>query len=313
MTKVRSPGRRPVGHSGVPTARRHRPNAARIVGLAVLLGCMSIAAAFGVQTALPGIARAATTPWSITPSPNWGAQNVINAIACASSTSCVAVGYYDTPASVQQTLTETLNDGTWSVVTSPDDGSGNNVLNAVACTSPTSCVAVGYYEGTTEQTLVETWNGETWTLASSPNHGTGSNYLAGVACVGSTDCVAVGDVVSVGQAFTLVETLSGTTWSVNSSGTVAAEGALTGVSCGSPTTCVAVGPTVTESSSGSEWTPDPTGDSGLRSVSCLSPTDCVGVGGVVKSFLYQTLAETWDGSSWSVVATPHVGTGDDLL
>jgi hypothetical protein len=274
---------------------------------------MSIAAAFGVQTALPGIARAATTPWSITPSPNWGAQNVINAIACASSTSCVAVGYYDTPASVQQTLTETLNDGTWSVVTSPDDGSGNNVLNAVACTSPTSCVAVGYYEGTTEQTLVETWNGETWTLASSPNHGTGSNYLAGVACVGSTDCVAVGDVVSVGQAFTLVETLSGTTWSVNSSGTVAAEGALTGVSCGSPTTCVAVGPTVTESSSGSEWTPDPTGDSGLRSVSCLSPTDCVGVGGVVKSFLYQTLAETWDGSSWSVVATPDVGTGDDFL
>jgi hypothetical protein len=277
--------------------------------------------AVGAQSVFTGTATASAdpSPWSVTPSPNWGARNELAAIACTSSASCVAVGYYYTPEGVEQTLVESLNDATWSIIPSPDEGSGNNVLSGVSCTSAASCVAVGYYDGTAQQTLAESWNGITWSIVASANFGTGSNYLSSVTCTSSTDCVAVGGIVSVGQAFTLVETSTGSTWSINSSGTANADGFLTGVSCGSPTTCMAVGPSVSESSNGSAWsvdlTPTPGIDTTINGVSCTSSTSCTAVGyaASVAFGFFQTVVESWDGSTWSVVNSPDEGNGDSYL
>ena len=51
----------------------------------------------------------------------------------------------------------------------------------------------------------------------------------------------------------------------------------------------------------------------LISVSCTSPTSCMAVGNQRSAGShYRTLAETWDGSTWSVTASPNPGTADYL-
>ena len=50
-----------------------------------------------------------------------------------------------------------------------------------------------------------------------------------------------------------------------------------------------------------------TGDSFLSSVSCVSTSWCVAVGSTGGDYGVETLIETWDGSSWSVVESPNDG------
>jgi hypothetical protein len=108
-------------------------------------------------------------------------------------------------------------------------------------------------------------------------------------------------------------------------------GQLNGVSCASATFCMAVGTsagyatTLTESWNGSVWSvvPSPNPSSGandLASVSCLSAVDCVAVGSSSElagdpnfpNQNPQSLAETWNGSNWSVVSTTSpLLSGDD--
>ena len=95
---------------------------------------------------------------------------------------------------------------------------------------------------------------------------------------------------------------------------------LTGVSCASVTMCMAVGYTIdtafrtlTELWDGSGWSVVTSLDQGpidnlLNGVSCASTTHCVAVGYYDNaSHLSQTLAESWDGTSWSVEATVNPG------
>ena len=263
------------------------------------------------------------TSWSITPSPdpNQGSNAGLGRVSCTSSTNCVAVGAYNNSSSVEQTLAETWNGTSWSIVSSPNEGSGQNALTDVSCTSSTICVAVGFYvnSSSVQQTLAETWNGTSWSTVSSPNEGSGPNELDGVSCTSSTNCVAVGfytAVIVVNPDFppinviqTLVETWNGTSWSIISSPNAGSDelNQLLGVSCSSSTSCVAVGfwavgttQTLIEAWNGTSWslTPSP-GFQGnydtLSDVSCTSSTICVAVGYDETSanpVLQKTLIET---------------------
>jgi hypothetical protein len=103
----------------------------------------------------------------------------------------------------------------------------------------------------------------------------------------------------------------------------ASDSELLGDSCVSPTDCMAVGfyldPTdgnqfpIAESWNGKSWTataapPDPSGSplTLLYSVSCVSSTFCMAVGqyDYNATGLPQTLAEEWNGSTWSIVTMP---------
>lgn len=96
--------------------------------------------------------------WSIASSPNPSStENILNGVTCADANSCVAVGQYiyGPGYGVLGTLVEQNTGDGWSVVTTPNNGSSNNTLYGVSCTS--ECQAVGnYYDGTTTHTLVET-------------------------------------------------------------------------------------------------------------------------------------------------------------
>jgi hypothetical protein len=88
------------------------------------------------------------TTWSVVPSPNASSINGFSGVSCVSTSSCTAVGDFNS-GTVTQTLIETLNGTTWSVVASPDSSSSDsNGLDGVSCPLANSgtCTAVGIFQ-----------------------------------------------------------------------------------------------------------------------------------------------------------------------
>ncbi len=218
----------------------------------------------------------------------------------------------------------------WSVTPSPNSSpTQDNYLNGESCTSPTACVAVGYYSnGTNDQTLIETWDGTAWSVTPSPNgSATQFNELSGVSCTSPSACVAVGTFYTGTTFRTLIETWDGTAWTVTSSpnSSPTQDNYLNSVSCTSPSACVAVGnfynttndQTLIETWDGATWsvTPSPNGSPAqenlLTGVSCTAATACVAVGFFFNGTDNQTLIETWDGATWSVTPSPNASPAQD--
>jgi hypothetical protein len=213
-----------------------------------------------------------SSTWSVVPTTNQ-TRSILNGVSCVSATDCTAVG---SVGNAPETLVESWNGTAWSVVPSPDPGSGDNILYGVSCASATACTAVGVSiqkvtgGGRTSKTLVESWNGTAWSTVPTPDPG--NKTLVGVSCVSATDCTAVGS--SGNSAMTLVESWNGTAWSVvpspNASGSI----------------------------------------NELLAVSCVSATACSAVGQYYNSQdLPRTLAESWNGTAWSVEPSPNKGSG----
>src|SRR5215471_19282558 len=284
--------------------------------------------------------------WSVVPSPNRKAnppENQLVGVTCLSATSCTAVGYGakkdpGTTFVVPKTLVERWNGSAWSIVPSPNRA-GVDELQGVSCVSASACTAVGWSAPSPKsgpssvRTLIETWNGTAWSIVPSPNPRTGTgNFLFGVSCVTAAFCAAVG---SYGQPDTaksdpITEIWNGSTWSVAPHPQKLHNAELASVSCVSATACTAVGShrrltaprgTLVESWNGSSWSVVPSADAGtsdknvLSGVSCTSATACTAVGSYfdigLPAPVQQTLAESWNGSSWSVVPSPDLGTGTD--
>ncbi len=117
-----------------------------------------------------------------------------------------------------------------------------------------------------------------WNIVPSPNSGpTESSFLMGTACPNAWSCWAVGGVFSSlgnnSQPSALIDSWNGSTWSV-----------------------------------GPDVAPPDTQASLLWSVDCVSSSDCWAVGAQEPDGQQQpqTLAENWNGTTWSVVPTPAV-------
>lgn len=171
------------------------------------------------------------TSWSIVSSPNVANINTLDAVAVISSNDIWAVGdYSDNSTGPSQNLVEHWNGTSWSIVSSPNAGPGDNALYAVTATSTNNVWAVGYscrvkscFFSGTEQTLTEQWNGSSWSIVSSPNAGNSSNVLTAVTASSANDIWATGYTCSKDNCFnsgiiqTLTEQWNGTNWSAVSS------------------------------------------------------------------------------------------------
>jgi hypothetical protein len=180
--------------------------------------------------------------WSVVPSPGPASGgNVLSAVSCVSAAACTAVGYdYEAP-TLEQTLVESWNGATWSVVPSPNRPQSNDLVG-VSCVSATACMAVGSHgDHRVNRALTESWNGATWSLVTSPNPGTTHDALVGVSCSLAAACTTVGTYSGASVVKTLVESWNGTRWSVVPSPTPGSADDLNGVSCASAAACTAVG------------------------------------------------------------------------
>lgn len=245
--------------------------------------------------------------WSIVPTPHLGPNSALSAVACTSSSMCIAVGQHGSAA-----LVESWNGTKWSVLRSPHRGSAD-LLDGVSCTSSRHCVAVGYYSGDGSgavDTLVESWNGTTWSVVSSPNPSKDFNFVLAVSCASASSCMAVGEEEKGSDFLNMAERFNGKTWEVTKIPDPSSTyDQLNGVSCSTSASCVTVGYSEShgielalgESWNGHSWsnvTPaDPSATSyQLSGVSCASASHCMAVGGYVPEFDNpfgtQTLIET---------------------
>jgi hypothetical protein len=186
------------------------------------------------------------TSWTIQPSPNppdAAEGSALNAVSCASATSCSAVGDYLTGSSPYLAFAEYWNGSAWTLQSTPNASGTDTYLNAVSCPAPGSCTAAGSTGG--GGTLAETLKTGTWAVASSPSPGSGAAFL-GVSCSSTTACSAVGNYATTsGRGVLLAERWNGHNWTVQPA-PVKSAGAyqvdyLTGVSCAAASWCLASG------------------------------------------------------------------------
>jgi RHS repeat-associated protein len=261
------------------------------------------------------------------------------AVSCPSTSFCHAVGSLTYGASaVNRAFAYALSGGKWSVVGAdgyqrswaltefPAATEGPNAAEKsdVACASTSVCMRVGtIVTASTPASRAKQWNGSKWVVSSTPSpSGAKSSELSGVACPSTTSCRAVGSYVdSGGVTKNLSLAWNGTAWSVTTTPvpSEATSSQLSSIACTSTTACRAVGSyvsggvTKTQSMSwnGTAWsvttTPNPSGASSsqLAAISCTSTTFCQAVGNFVASGTTKTLAETWNGTTWSVATTPN--------
>ena len=276
--------------------------------------------------------------WSSVPSPSPGLNgNTLIGVSCVSAGFCMAVGVYRVggPGSQYQetkTLAEVWNGISWVITPTLDPGGQlGNWLNAVSCTTASSCVAVGNYNNssTTAHSLVESWDGSSWSVVPSPSVDALGDSLWGVSCLSSATCTAVGThltsrVTATSPYNSQAETLSwdGQSWNIAPSPSPGAyQDQLETVSCTSSNFCVADGyyedvwtapsQVLVETWNGNRWTTgsgtDPgTYSNGLLGVSCVSSAFCMADGGYSDSGTtpFHQLIETWNGINWSTSPGP---------
>jgi hypothetical protein len=128
-----------------------------------------------------------------------------NCVRLASA--CVAVG---------ADASEIWNGSAWSLQAAPaPTGSQFSNLDAISCTEPTACMAVGAYTNAAFDLVgySEQWNGTDYSTQTIPLPGGAQGSLNRVSCMSATVCVAVGDFYVSGG---LVEVWNGTGWSQES-------------------------------------------------------------------------------------------------
>jgi hypothetical protein len=204
----------------------------------------------------------------------------LNAVAALASNDVWAVGKAELSDFSNHTLIEHYDGSSWQLVNGST--ASGSALTGISAVGSRDIWAVGAGGGAT---LAMHYNGTAWTTVPTPNANV-LNKLNAVTAVASNSVWAVGSSIKsttdgVSQYRTLIEHYDGSRWSVVPSPNVgAASNELTGVAAHSATDVWAVGYRI----------------------------DASGAIPVAK-----TLWMHWNGSGWSVVASPSAGTSDNLL
>jgi hypothetical protein len=136
--------------------------------------------------------------WAIQRTPNPSPGGGLGSVSCTSAVACTAVeALQGTSSSGPATLAERWNGTRWTVQPTPTTGSPGSLFNTVACTSASSCTAVGAltdsFGNAVVGTLAERWNGVQWHIEPTPvlpALGLVNNFSA--ACPAESTCIAAG-------------------------------------------------------------------------------------------------------------------------
>ncbi len=261
-------------------------------------------------------ANAAPIPGELPPAPGGNAVRVralqvtdvphaataLNAVSCASTTFCLAVGAtYHSPAGAVRPIVEQWGGRGFHLVASPSAADAE--LLGISCTTAEFCLAVGR---SGENAFSERWNGHGWRVEPTPSPRIiGSDLLEAVSCVTPSNCWAIGGENSgTVDARVMTEHWNGATWSLAAS-PAPPESLVTSLDCVSATSCWAVGIKDTQRGMGSpfveHWTgrawvlsATPALKGQLFSVSCGAPTSCFATGILLGTGLLLHLT----GSTW---------------
>jgi hypothetical protein len=246
-------------------------------------------------------------------------------VSCTGSTACVAVGgtqiFFGALGSGPSMLAATWDGATWTLFEPADPrGAIGGILYGVSCPSASNCKAVG---SASNLAIAESWDGKRWRADPLPAP-TDSSFaqLQAVSCAATGTCTAVGQFFDGTENRPLIDVLNGNKWTLQAAAfpAGAANAMLSGVSCTAASACVAVGnyglndgttAALAERWDGISWieaaVPAPAGATwaALSSVACESSTACIAVGNYSPDggITTLTLAESWDGSAWTILAS----------
>ncbi|HZO80003.1 MAG TPA: hypothetical protein VFB39_18355 [Solirubrobacteraceae bacterium] len=281
--------------------------------------------------------------------PTPGTTSRLIEVSCTSASRCFAVGSYENSAGATLNGLLRWNGGKWSLVSVPQPaGTANgdtNSLNAVTCTSASSCWAVGQEQQAPSPPAIPAllnevlrWNGKHWSAFSVPQPaGTGDgaqNQLFGVACAGAGDCWATGLQGTENSSRNQALHWNGRKWQYVSTPHPGTQSLLERDTCASVSDCWAAGFAIKGANqagpeinqllhwNGKKWSeavvPQPAGTSPrdgqlLAGVSCTSSRDCWATGAYVpyepKAPKGQPAALNqalhWNGKKWSQAVTPE--------
>jgi hypothetical protein len=224
----------------------------------------------------------------------------------------------------------------WTGVISPNVGTHDNTLHAVAASGASDVWAVGEYydDNNFERTLTLRWDGASWKVIASPNVSpnqvVSNNRLAGVVTLGANNAWAIGDYDDGGSQRPLILRWDGASWqSVAAPEPAGATNIkLMGIAAVSANDIWAVGryydsgfnqKTLTIHWNGSQWairpSPNPnTFLNALNGVAASSANDVWAVGYTSDGSGYKTLALHWNGAAWQAASSPSPdGTNNELL
>ena len=296
--------------------------------------------ALAVAVVLAGAAPAPAASWSpqATVIPSGAAAASLRSVSCPTARFCVAVGAAGPNFAPDSALAERWNGATWVVDPVPSPAGGQAMeLRDVSCYSRGDCLAVGTARSAANSfgPLAEHWDGSRWTArtpASPP--GAVRADLRAVSCPRRRACIAVGVAYFPGPgryvvSRPLVERWGGSGWTVEpASDPDSSDLSLDDVSCSSRVACTAVGYHVkpgagqvplVERSEGGAWTiqdtpaiPDQVYNQ-FSGVSCPHHRFCEAVGYVGTTTTTRGIAERWDGTAWTLEATPGPLSGPSQL
>jgi hypothetical protein len=224
----------------------------------------------------------------------------------------------------------------WTVVTSPNQGSGNNELHGVASVSGNDVWAVGEADNSlgNNEPLTMHWDGTAWSIVPSPTTGIIVGNFFGVAAAATNDVWAVGSYLPTkGSGQALIEHWNGRAWSVAKKAPSVAGSSLDAATVVSANDVWAVGnvsnasgveQTFIEHWNGKQWSvvasPSPGAQTNfLQGVTAVATNDVWAVGSFRNaSGASQTIALHWNGTAWSIVPSPSPsasagGVGDEFL
>jgi hypothetical protein len=219
---------------------------------------------------------------TVVPSPNVSTgYHRLRGVAAVSPNEAWAVGEYE-DAGDTLLLIEHWDGSQWTVVPNPVPAGVEGALHAITAISPNDIWAVGTYlqAGQTARPLTLHWDGALWHWVLTPYIADSANYLFGVSAVAPNDIWAVGS-QSVGFGFVRSFTMH---WD------------------------------------GAEWTivPAPhigTASNRLNAVAAVASNDvwAVGIYNPSVSADDRTLTLHWNGTQWSIVSSPNIGTWSNYL
>lgn len=293
-----------------------------VVGWCGLLAGVSGVLAAGAWAQAPGAGSWSVQPVSL-PSNSNGSDipepdvGYLSAVSCASASACSALGEgsnADIPPPNAAVIAEQWDGNSWSAFDPFGQNAQDFAVDGASCVSATTCFAVGayLYQSAPSTAMVLSYDSSGWNFASAPSPNNSS--LNGISCTSAQFCLAVGGVKNK----PLAERWNGNRWRKL---TIRKphRGFLENVSCIGPTWCMAVGPAASghqlglaQRWNGSSWTalrtPTMRGSSGgtLTGISCVSASFCLAVGErkTAGSRRKTVLAESWNGSRWSVTPIP---------
>ena len=274
--------------------------------------------AFGLVLGVNFLHAQAPGVFTVVPTPNENFDNGLIAASASSASDIWAVG--------QSTIH--FNGTTWTAFQAPlIRGDNTGTLGGVVDISPTLAWAVGTVTQGPNQ-VIERWNGTEWTQFPNPSfppHNTPE--LFAMTSISANDIWAVGDVNVEGLRLdSLFEHWNGSTWTVVTLNTGGAP-ILSGASAHAANDVWAVGynfggpkTTLAEHWNGQNWNTVATvnvgnGDNQLNNVLALASTNvwAVGASAPEANAPTLTLIEHFDGTRWTVVPSPNMGTASNRL